>query len=64
MSTDLRKKAKNNLEKGFSTLIINAALKKTMENVRKHGKIELNTTERRRNLLVSEPSYYATKFFI
>ena len=64
MSTDLRKKAKNNLEKGFSILIINAALRKTMENVRKHGNIELNTTERRRNLLVSEPSYYATKFFI
>ena len=31
--------------------------------MRKHGNIKLVTTERRRNYLVSEPSYYTTKFF-
>ena len=47
MSTDLRKKAK----------------KKSMKNMRKHRDIKLVTTERRRNLLVSEPNYHTKKFF-
>ena len=34
-----------------------------MKNLRKHRNIKLVTTERRRNYLVSEPNYYATKFF-
>ena len=34
---------------------------KTMENVRKHRTIELVTTDKRRNQLVSEPNYYKTK---
>ena len=34
-----------------------------MENVRKHKDIKFVTTERRRNYLVSEPNYRATKFF-
>ena len=34
-----------------------------MENVRKHRDIKLVTTEARRNYLVSEPDYNATKFF-
>ena len=33
-----------------------------MENVRKHRDIELVTTKRRRNYLVSEPNYHTTKF--
>ena len=33
-----------------------------MENVRKHRDIKLVTTERRRNYLMSEPNYHATKF--
>ena len=41
----------------------NAVFGKTMENVRKHRNIKLVTTERRRNYLVSEPNYHATKFF-
>ena len=63
MKTDLRKKAKNDFEKEFSKLINNAAFGKTMENVRKHMNIKLVTTERRRNNLVSEPSYHTLKFF-
>ena len=35
----------------------------TMQNMRKHRDIKLVTTERRRNYLVSEPNYHATKFF-
>ena len=42
----------------------NAVFGKTMEDVRKHRYIKLVTTERRRNYLVSEPNYHATKFFM
>ena len=41
----------------------NAVSGKTMESVRKHRDIKLVTTERRRNYLVSELNYHATKFF-
>ena len=34
-----------------------------MENVRKHEDMNLVTTERRRNYLVSEPNYHCKKFF-
>ena len=39
-----------------------AVFGKTMENVRKNRDIELATTERRKNYLVLEPSYYFTNF--
>ena len=41
----------------------NAVIGKTMENVRKHREIKLDTIERRRNYLVLEPDYHDTKFF-
>ena len=41
----------------------NAVFAKKMENVRKHRDIKLDTTEKRRNYLVSEPNYHTTKFF-
>ena len=41
----------------------NGAFGKAIENLRKHENIKLVTTERRRNYLVSEPSYHTTKFF-
>ena len=44
-------------------MINNSVFKKTMENVRKHRDIKLATAERKRNYLVSEPSYHITKFF-
>ena len=40
----------------------NAVFEKTMENMRKHRNFKLETTERRRNYLVSEPNYHTTKF--
>ena len=61
---NLRNKAKNDFEKDFFKLMVNAVLGKTMENMRKHRHIKLITTERRRNYFVSEPIYYATMFLI
>ena len=55
MNTDLRKKNKNNFEK-------ETVFGKTMENL-KNIDMKLVTTKRRRNYLVSEPNYHATKFF-
>ena len=58
MNTDLIKIAKDYLK-----LMNNAFFGKIMENVREHSGIKLATTERRRNYLVSEPSYHTTQFF-
>ena len=55
MNTDLRKKAKNDLEEDFFKLINMGVFRKTMVNVRKHRDIKLVTIERRRNYLMSEP---------
>ena len=41
----------------------NAVFGKTMENVRNHRNLELVTTERSRNYLVSGPNYHTTNFF-
>ena len=41
----------------------NAVFRKTMENTRKYRDIKLVTTEPRRNYLVYESSYHATKAF-
>ena len=64
INADLRKKAKNYFEKDFFRLMNNAVFGKTMENVRKHRDIKLVTTERRRNYLLPQPNYHATRFFI
>ena len=63
MNTDLQKKAKNGFEKDLLKLMNNTALEKAMENVREHRDVELVTTKRRRNYLMSEPDYHSTKFF-
>ena len=63
MNTDLRKKAKDDFEKDFFKLMVNAVFGKTMENVRKHGYIKLLTTKRRRNYLILKPNYHNTKLF-
>ena len=58
MNTDLRKETKNDFEK---ELMNNGVFGKTMENVRKRRDIKLVKTDKRRNHLASEPSYYTTK---
>ena len=63
MDTELRKEAKNDLEKYFFKLINNSVFGKTMENVRKHRDIKLVRTDEKRNKLVSEPNYLTTKRF-
>ena len=64
MNTGLRKKPKNSFEKVFFKLMIKAVFGKAMANMRKNRAIKLVTTESKRNFLVREPNYHATKFFI
>ena len=61
MNTELRKKAKKDFEK--EKLVNNLVLGKAMENVRKHRDIELVTTDKRRNQLVSQLNYHTTQWF-
>ena len=63
MNTELRKNAKNELEKKNFKLTNNSAFGKIMKNVRNHRDIKLVTSEKRRNRLVSEPNYYSCKTF-
>ena len=63
MNTELRKQAKNDLEKDFSKLMNNSAFGKTVDNVRKYRHIKLVATDKRRKQLVSEPNHHTTKYF-
>ena len=60
MNTKLRTEAKYDFE---IMILNNAVFGKTMKNVRKHRDIKLVTTNKKRNYLVSEPNYHATKWF-
>ena len=62
MNTKIRQKAKNIFEK-VSFMLMNNAVGKTMNKLRKCGDIKLVTTERRVKYLVSEPNYDTTKLF-
>ena len=54
------KKRKKLFWKDFFKLMNNAVFGKTIENLRKHRRINLVTTERRTNYLVSEPNDHTT----
>ena len=58
MNTELRKLARNDIEKDLFKLINNSVFWKTMENMRKHREIKLVTTDKKRSKLVSEPNYH------
>ena len=58
-----RKDSRNEFEKDLFKLMSNSVFGKTMENIRNHRYIKLVTTGEKRNKLVSEPNYHATKHF-
>ena len=58
MNTRLRTEAKYE----FFKLMNNVCFGRIMENIRKNRDIKLVATNRRRNYLVLEPNYHATKF--
>ena len=58
MNTELRKATKHDFEKDLFKLMNNSVFGKTMENIRKHRKIKLVTTDKKRSKLVSEPNYH------
>ena len=62
MNTDLKKDAKNDIEKDSFKLMNNSVFGKTMENVRNHRDIKLVTSEKRSSILASEPNYHSTKY--
>ena len=61
INTELRMQAKNDFEKDFFKLM-DAVFGKTMENVRNHRDIKLVTTNKRRSILASPPTYHSTKY--
>ena len=61
MNTELRKKAKNDFEKNLYKLLNNTIYGKSLQNLRKHIDINLVTTDKNRNRLVSEPNYHTIK---
>ena len=61
INTKWRAEVKNDFEKDFFKIMNNTVFRKTMENVRKHRDIKLTTTDKRRNLLASEPNYHTTE---
>ena len=63
MNAKLITEAKNYFEKDFFKLMNNSVFRKTKENLRNYRDIELVTTDKRRNQLVSEPNYHTVKNF-
>ena len=62
VNTELRKLANDDFEKDLFKLMNNVVFGKTMENIRKHRDIKLETTNKKRSKLVSEPNYHTINY--
>ena len=58
-----RKKADSEFKKDFYKLMCNPVFGKSMEQVRNHRVIRLDSTDEKRCQLVSEPNYHKKKVF-
>ena len=63
MGVKLKAKPKNDFTKDFFKLMNNPVFGKTTENVKNHRDINLVTTNKRRNKLLSESNYHTTNHF-
>ena len=63
MNTKLRTEARKEFEKPFFKLMNNSVFGMTLEKVRKHRYIKLVTKDKRRNQLLSEPTYHTIILF-
>ena len=63
MNNKLRAEAKNDFEEDFFKLMNNSIFEKAMENIRNNRDIKLVRTDKKRNQLISKPSYDTTKWF-
>ena len=62
MNTNLRKQAKNELEKYFFKLMNNSVFGKAMGNVRNQREIKIVTIDKQKSKFASEPNYHSTKY--
>ena len=62
MNTRLRTEAKNDFEKDYFKLKIDAFYGKTKGNPRNHRDIRIVTSGKKRSILASEPNYHSTKY--
>ena len=62
-NTQLRTQARNNFEKDFFKLTNNSVFGKTMENIRKHGDIELVTNAKNYLKSVKKPNFQSGTLF-
>ena len=63
MNTKLRTEARKEFEKRFFKLMNNSVFGMTLEKVRRHRYIKLVTKDKRRNQLLSEPTYHTIILF-
>lgn len=63
LNTQMRAEAKNGFEKDFFKLTNNSVFGKTMQNIRKHVKVELVTESQKMKKLVAKPTFKVAKQF-